>query len=336
MTVSRDTPVYKLIHVGMPHRPVVLDAECRFAGVVPATRESFRDQATCALKTVVEFLNELRALRIYDSSLILLSSEHGSGISPRGFASAGATVPGLARIAADAMALLVVKPPGEGGALTISEAPSAITDIPATILDVLNLPPELPGESAFRLDRAQNRQRTYAYYRWRENDWRRNYLPTLHVFSVGGALLNGAAWSYVKTIFAPDLRLTAHTVDLTAARARPHLGLGWLGREASFRWSLGETSTIFMRLPRKQASTLTARLLTPAFNLPQTISVAVDGQPVGQWTAHPEPQYADYSVRIPPNAGRPRISAISFRYSRYRHSDNPVAARFQTITIQPD
>ena len=81
---------------------------------------------------------------------------------------------------------------------------------------------------------------------------------------------------------------------------------------------------------------MTARLLTPDFNLPQTISVAVDGEPVGQWTVHPEPEYADYSVRIPADAGRSGISSISFRYSRYRHSGNPVAARFQTITIQPD
>ena len=32
MSVGRDRPVYKLLHVGVPHRPIVVDRECRFIG----------------------------------------------------------------------------------------------------------------------------------------------------------------------------------------------------------------------------------------------------------------------------------------------------------------
>ena len=33
MSVGRDRPVYKLLHVGVPHRPIVVDRECRFIGL---------------------------------------------------------------------------------------------------------------------------------------------------------------------------------------------------------------------------------------------------------------------------------------------------------------
>ena len=33
MSATRDRPVYKLLHVGVPHRPIVVDRECRFIGL---------------------------------------------------------------------------------------------------------------------------------------------------------------------------------------------------------------------------------------------------------------------------------------------------------------
>ena len=41
MSVGRDRPVYKLLHVGVPHRPIVVDRDCRFIGLTDMSRQSY-------------------------------------------------------------------------------------------------------------------------------------------------------------------------------------------------------------------------------------------------------------------------------------------------------
>ncbi len=52
MSVGRERPVYKLLHVGVPHRPIVVDRECRFIGLTDMSRESYTAQSRCAIKLV--------------------------------------------------------------------------------------------------------------------------------------------------------------------------------------------------------------------------------------------------------------------------------------------
>ena len=85
MAVGRDRPVYKLLHVGVPHRPIVVDRECRFIGWTTMSRQSYTEQSRCAIKLVASVLDRARALGIYDSSLIIVSSDHGTDLEPLGF-----------------------------------------------------------------------------------------------------------------------------------------------------------------------------------------------------------------------------------------------------------
>ena len=82
MTVSRERPVYKFLHVGIPHQPVALDENCVFVGPRPITREGFTGQARCAVRIVMRFLDRLRELGVYDDSLIVVSSYHGAALPP--------------------------------------------------------------------------------------------------------------------------------------------------------------------------------------------------------------------------------------------------------------
>ncbi len=102
------------------------------------------------------------------------------------------------------MPLLVVKPKGASGPLRTSMAPTAITDIPATIADLAGLAPGLfPGEPALRLDPDARRARTFAFHSWRNADWRREYMDALHVFSVDGPIHEPRSWRFQQTIAAP-------------------------------------------------------------------------------------------------------------------------------------
>src|SRR4029453_19313629 len=72
MSVGRDRPVYKLLHVGVPHRPIVVDRDCRFRGGTAMSREAYMEQSRCAVKLVAGLLDRARTLGIYDSSLIIV------------------------------------------------------------------------------------------------------------------------------------------------------------------------------------------------------------------------------------------------------------------------
>jgi len=49
------------------------------------SRDVYREQSRCAIKLVSDVLAKMRALNIYDNSLIIVSSDHGTDLEPRGF-----------------------------------------------------------------------------------------------------------------------------------------------------------------------------------------------------------------------------------------------------------
>ena len=171
LTLGNEAPAYTLIHVFTPHLPLVTGADCTYA--VPSTPDSerFANQARCALSSVRLLLDRLRDLDLYDRSAIIVTSDHGiepTYIQPeeehplRGIETpARMTLPG---VESRATPLLLVKPFASHGPLQTSYAPTAITDVPATLLDLAGLP-NAPGRGAsvLRIDPAEPRQRTYAH-----------------------------------------------------------------------------------------------------------------------------------------------------------------------------
>ena len=352
VNVSRDAPVYKLLHVGLPHRPVVVDGDCSFVGATAYSQSAFRGQARCSVKLLVEFLDRLRQAGIYDNSLIVVSSDHGTGQWPSNFSarnsgrrefSATDRRTQTARIelarSVRAMALLVVKPPGNQGPLTMSMAPTSTRDIPATVFDLLGLPHEFPGEPAFKLEPDATRTRTYSLYRSGENRFPDQYFDRLEIFSIDGKMLNDANWSYQNTIFASDRRLVAATIDVGSTSARHHLGANWGNNRkeradgTTFAWATGDRATVYASLPQRSTE-LVARLQSPSFNDPQVIEVEVDGRSVGRW----EPvsgEYQEFSLLLPEDDDRPPISSITFHFARYRQTGRglPVSVKFDRVVI---
>ena len=143
------------------------------------------------MSAVRALLQRLRDLDLYDRSAIIVSSDHGptlARIEPedehplRGMRSpAGVTLPWIASYATP---LLLVKPFASHGPLQTSYAPTAITDVPATLLDLAGLPNALGrGASVLRIDPAGPRQRTYAHY---GSGRTYGFRDVLYVFSVNG------------------------------------------------------------------------------------------------------------------------------------------------------
>ncbi len=151
---------YLLVQAILPHAPYVMDGACRFDPdtTVPVDRQ-YAAQATCSIREVALFLAELKRLGRYDSSVVIIQSDHGYGWA--GFEGTDAAVmtgaselfgPGLDLFAGvdgvgrRAMATFSIKPVGAGGVLRISDAPSELLDVYPTVMDLVALGPQAQVE----------------------------------------------------------------------------------------------------------------------------------------------------------------------------------------------
>lgn len=205
LTPAVDEPVYKFIHVGIPHRPVTVDAECRYVEGLRPTRDNYKAQARCAVRRLVAVLNRLRDIGVYDDALIVVASDHGIGYPPVKFVNNRHTPGGaLAMLSGRSMALLIVKPPNSRGAVRVSRAPTTISDIAATVLDAARVPHTLPGEPALKLAETAARVRAFAMYDWEDDGWKHPYFDTLDVLEIRGGALDGNNWTLVDSLYPPD------------------------------------------------------------------------------------------------------------------------------------
>ena len=342
MEVARNRPVFKMIHLGPPHPPVVVDSGCHYVGVVKTTRETYTEQARCALSLAERILDRLRALSIYDDALIVLASDHGLGLYPTRW-SPGETAIHLPGLMAQALALLAVKPPGAQGPLRTSFHPTAIGDIPATVVHLLGLPGDFPGRSAFAPEAGTPRRRTYSTYRWRHEDWRARHLSALHRYGIDGPVLEGNSWRHLETVFAPGLTLEADRIDLGTPEARRHLGPTWGADERDpdtgtrFVRARGARSSVFLSLPPKRPIELVASLCSPYHR--QSVSVLLDGVELGRWNLEPSAEFRDHVVQIPAVPERPPISELQFRFARRglggrNAGGRPLTVRFARLTLE--
>lgn len=269
---ATDEPLYKYIHVGIPHRPVTVNGNCEFIGVVRSTRASYKAQARCAVIRVAAILDRLKDAGVYDKTFVVVSSDHGLGYPSPQFVNDWHTPSGpAARIAGSAMALLVVKPLDSDGPVRISRAPTSITDIPATILDGVGLPQNLPGEPALKLPDAAPRVRSFAMYDWEHDDWGQNYFATLDIMEIHGGILDGKNWALTNTVYGPTEGEASRTRGLYEVH-RSRSGL-------EYRWSMPDA---FFHVPGHTRSfEMKIRSIAPK---PQTVTVSAGGQVLGKVT----------------------------------------------------
>jgi hypothetical protein len=242
---------------------------------------------------VAAVLDRLQELGVYDTSLIVVASDHGLGFAPARLANnrhvpAGA----VAALAGRAMALLIVKPPARRGPVRISYAPTAITDIPATVLDAAGVQHQLPGEPALKLAENTQRVRTFAMYDWEHEDWRQKYFDWLDLLEINGRLLDGNSWTMKESLYAPGA-----SEDL---RAR---GLYEVHRSRSgavYRWSMPQA---FFHAPSDARQfELKIRSIAPT---PQTVTLLAGEREVDTLTLRDQ-SWVTVTRDLPPENGGSR------------------------------
>ena len=347
MDVGRGRPVYKLLHVGVPHRPVVLDAECRFIDWTRFSADSYVGQSRCALTLVAALLDRLRSFGIYDQSLIVVSSDHGTAWQPIDFEGrslglpliTGASIAALPNIVGAARTLMVVKPPGRTGSLAVSDAPTTHADLSGTMLGLLGMSHSQGGGSMFDLSVASDRRRVFGMYDLQFR-FPEGYLNRLDLLTVDRISTDATGWDWERSVLPPDQELQLLDVDFGEGRNTRYLGPGWSRGvvetaedegEVSFVGAISERAVIFASLPQGMME-LVARVSAPSDGGLESIRVSLDGRSIDRWRPGMRLGYQDYVARVPPDAERPHVSAITLEFDA--STDDDVLAKLDRISAR--
>ncbi len=191
MSTDRDTPVYKMIHVMLSHRPFVGNERCEFDGRKSGSRDEVTTHAQCGLVSVMNVLQRMKDLGIYDSSLIVLMADHGAWVPVENFESSTRVD---ALTVAMATPTLAIKPPDAGHAFQVSNVPSSMIDIPTTIADLAAIDGGFGGESVFSIEAGVARDRRHLTYGYGINPDAKGYLFPMQEWLVNGNPYESESW----------------------------------------------------------------------------------------------------------------------------------------------
>lgn len=283
-TVER---AFRLIHLTGMHPPYTMDADCQYQAQGVTAQEQMRG----CLRLAEDYLEQLRALGVYDRSAVLILADHGTDTVHR--------------------PLLLLKRPGDTGEMAVNDAPVSYADLPATYVALLT--GAQAGTELWSIPQGQARTRLYYHENSRNNafnlyeystqalspSWE-ELIPTGRVFH-GDSLEAAAPYTLGETLYF-DLRATA----------RPYLVSGFSSADFHSTWTVGESGRISLplaRLPRSDTLTVEMKFLS-IMGGSQRLRVDCGGQTVFEGTV------TDYTLRFsfPASLVQDQTLTLDFTY----------------------
>lgn len=283
-TVER---AFRLIHLTGMHPPYTMDADCQYQAQGVTAQEQMRG----CLRLAEDYLEQLRALGVYDRSAVLILADHGTETVHR--------------------PLLLLKRPGDTGEMAVNDAPVSYADLPATYVALLT--GAQAGTELWSIPQGQVRTRLYYHESSRNNafnlyeystqalspSWE-ELIPTGRVFH-GDSLEAAAPYTLGETLYF-DLRATA----------RPYLVSGFSSADFHSTWTVGESGRISLPLarpPRSDTLTVEMKFLS-IMGGSQRLRVDCGGQTVFEGTV------TDYTLRFsfPASLVQDQTLTLDFTY----------------------
>lgn len=283
-TVER---AFRLIHLTGMHPPYTMDADCQYRAQGVTAQEQMRG----CLRLAEDYLEQLRALGVYDRSAVLILADHGTDTVHR--------------------PLLLLKRPGDTGEMAVNDAPVSYADLPATYVALLT--GAQAGTELWSIPQGQARTRLYYHESSRNNafnlyeystqalspSWE-ELIPTGRVFH-GNSLEAAAPYTLGETLYF-DLRATA----------RPYLVSGFSSADFHSTWTVGESGRISLPLarpPRSDTLTVEMKFLS-IMGGSQRLRVDCGGQTVFEGTV------TDYTLRFsfPASLVQDQTLTLDFTY----------------------
>ncbi|MBM2829309.1 MAG: hypothetical protein HW411_99 [Gammaproteobacteria bacterium] len=209
MSADRTAPVYKYFHLMNTHWPMVVNNNCTYAGAaLPRNRITVTAQSRCTLDSVIDMLNRMKELGIYNDAFIIIMADHGGHLPPYSYKPREIIVGNYVYeidpwVVAMATPLTLIKTPGATGPLQISAAPTSMLDTAATINSILKLGGDFRWDSIMDLSPSENRERRFYFYEWKRGDWESDYTGPILEFIINGSVYDGSAWSLYRKLLPP-------------------------------------------------------------------------------------------------------------------------------------
>jgi len=282
-------PVYHYIFIDPPHPPDWIKNDGSFSRkILEPTRENYKIQATHSLYLFIELLNQLSQKGLYDKSLIILQSDHGSSFQP--------IKNGITQFIGHSRtpAMLAIKRPNEKGIMKISDAQTMNSDIPATIMDILKFENNFNGLSVFSIDTMKNRQREMVIQNER--------------YAVNGSIYNPDSWQIISALEVskkiPDYSWGTEISFGLNGNAEIYEGAGWNIPEGNGQTTEGKYSRLNLMVDEIKSDILLETKLIPY--IPngklsrQRVNVLLNGTLIGNWILTKQGQQT-CSILIPNN-----------------------------------
>jgi len=207
MSIEREEPVYKYIHVMNTHNPMVVDNQCRYAGqATKMNRTTLTIQSRCTLDTLSMLFQKMKDLGVYDNTLIIVHGDHG-GWAPN-YRQGPPVTFSTGAIARDwltslASPLLAIKKPNDNANFRVSDVQASLLDIPATISDIMNWDTYFKSQSLEKINPGDNRKRFFRYYDYQKNAHQQVYTGPIHEFSIKGSHYE-VEWKPENIFYPPE------------------------------------------------------------------------------------------------------------------------------------
>ena len=162
-----------------------------------------------------KFFDKLEKSKIYDTSLIVIVSDHGGGIRNEAFIEShtGSTKPfesselkrNFGKDKSRALPLVLIKRIDATGPLTVSDSPVSLVDVPGTILSEVNIEPRngFDGPSMFDLNSDTERDRFYGAFSF--NAGKSDYVGSITMYRVNGHSWLDSSWSFERMYPPPSI-----------------------------------------------------------------------------------------------------------------------------------
>jgi hypothetical protein len=324
-TVADSPPTAKMVHTMVTHPPLILQPDCS-TGERSFERPGAIPQIRCAFKPIVALFEWLKAEGIYDASDIVLLADHGYGFAST--SAVGTRDAKFRRMLGAFNPTVLVKPAGERGPLTTSDAPIELADLPGALCGPGGCSPT-EGLRALSSTDGRSERRLF-WYNWKHSYWNLPRIPRLVEFKVRGDLARAASWSRKASTYTPGTLL-----DFRRGRqnSSPYLGFGWGLRRPGFQEMVDPRATLHLRATFDPGQDY--EMVLQAGSLP--VRVAVNGRTVGE--LEPSPPGAGFREHrlVVPGAvlSRSPSTTITFSAAEAARGQSPrEALAMQTLLLR--
>ncbi|MCZ6750987.1 MAG: sulfatase-like hydrolase/transferase [Acidobacteria bacterium] len=313
MTTDERPGSYNYFHVAGGHGPVLFGENCNYVGTRKQNYENIRAQVTCSLLQLERLVQKLKQLGIYDETMIILHSDHGSPQLTASLNSVGGRVI-LPHVSGLANPAILVKLPKMRGPLRFSRAPVSIGDVPATINGAFGLDGEFPGIPMFSLNETSERERVFLWYDLEQGGPAENdleALPKVVRYRIRGDLFSREGWI---------LPSPSHLEEAPAALTMDHprfsrfaLGFSKLENHSRpARWVEGALARAYLSFPTEGRAQLVFDTYTTPKITGQSMEVSVNNLIVAKLDEQDLAGSKRHVITLPHDLPRRKVNVIEF------------------------